>query len=143
VVALISLVLLAISAPIASQDPNISPIQYAKIRASEPVELRSGDLLMAEFIMYHIDTNISQSYHLYIKSDEIFRTGRYKLVSNGSAVGIWYSIYTSRLELAINLYSFINLLPNLDVSTQIEKTNISNLDLIINLGNNKIYLSHS
>ncbi len=143
VIASISLILLAVSAPIASQDPNISPIQYARIRSSEPIELSLGDLLMAKIIVYHIDKTTSQSYHIYIKSDEIFKTGMYRLVSNGSAVGIWYPIYTSRLESAINLYSFINSLPNLNIITQTEENNILNLDLIFNIGNTKVYLSYS
>ncbi len=143
VIALISLILLAISAPIASQDPNISPIQYAKARASETVELHLEDLLMAKIIMHNIDVDMHQLYHLYIKSDEIFRTGRYRLVMNGSAVGIWYPVYTSRLESALNLYSFINSLPSIDVTTQIGENDIQNLNLIFSTGNNEVYLSYS
>ena len=140
IITIASLILFTFTTPIAAQDPNISPIQYAKIRRSEPVQLTSEDLVSVKFILKRMEY-ISSTHTLYIHSFQLYRTGRYRLVLGREAVGIWYPIYTCKLEQAIELYSFINKLPKPKTVVIIHESEIPiSHNLIYNTGITQVYL---
>ncbi|WP_187286338.1 hypothetical protein [Desulfurococcus mucosus] len=114
---LASMLMFIATAPIAAQDPNISPIQYARIRNSESVPLSMGDILIAKSFLGQLD--VSSVSQLYLTSSRLYMTGMYRLTPQGSAVGIWLPTYTSRFKEALGLTSFIDKLqlPAIHLST--------------------------
>jgi len=138
--ALLGLALFVVAAPIASQDPNISPIQYARARQSETIPLDISDIIEAEFIL-----KVSERENYYTYSYITYKTGAYRLSRNPAegAIGIWYPVLTTKLKSAIGLYSFINKLqvPNIEVLTfsEFEYANF-NINLIYNSRKNYLYV---
>jgi hypothetical protein len=140
VIALLGLMLFVIAAPIASQDPNISPIQYAKARQSDVVPLDISDVKEARFILVLGERKIYYTY-----SYAVYKTGAYRLSSNPEerAVGIWYPVFTTRLASAVGLYSFLNKLqvPDMEVLTYNELLYFnSDSDLIFNSQRNYVFI---
>jgi hypothetical protein len=136
IIALLGLLLFVATAPIAAQDPNISPIQYARARNSDPISLSPSDMLKAEAIIGHLYGAIK----LDLVASRLYRTGTYKWVGNATVVGVWLPSYTCKLEAAIGLFSFINKAnsPITAVLTP-DKAN-RNLPLIFNTGDERVYL---
>jgi hypothetical protein len=138
--ALLGLALFVVTAPIASQDPNISPIQYARARQSETIPLDISDIIEAEFIL-----KVSERENYYTYSYITYKTGAYRLSRNPAegAIGIWYPVLTTKLKSAIGLYSFINKLQvsNIEVLTlnEFEYANF-NINLIYNSRKNYLYV---
>jgi hypothetical protein len=140
VIALLGLMLFVIAAPIASQDPNISPIQYAKAHQSDVVPLDISDVKEARFILVLGERKIYYTY-----SYAVYKTGAYRLSSNPEerAVGIWYPVLTTRLASAVGLYSFLNKLqvPDMEVLTYNELLYFnSDSDLIFNSQRNYVFI---
>jgi hypothetical protein len=140
VIALLGLMLFAIAAPIASQDPNISPIQYAKARQSDVVPLDISDVKEARFILILGERKIYYTY-----SYAVYKIGAYRLSSipEERAVGIWYPVFTTRLASAVGLYSFLNKLqaPDMEVLTYNEWLYFnSDSDLIFNSQRNYVFI---
>jgi hypothetical protein len=135
---LLGLALFVVAAPIASQDPNISPIQYARARQSDVIPLDISDIIEAEIIL-----KISERENYYTYSYITYKTGAYRLSENPAeaAVGIWYPVLTTKLKSAIELYSFINKLqaPNIEVLTPNE-FEYANLNLVYNSRKNYLYV---
>jgi hypothetical protein len=102
VTALLGLVLFAVTTPIAAQDPNISPIQYAKIRGIPQLEIDNSLLLKASISieMTH-STNLDV---LWIHSRDTFVK---KIVYTGAGLKTEY-YYSNTLIEAMELYSFLN-----------------------------------
>jgi hypothetical protein len=140
IIALLGLTLLVVTAPIAAEDPNISPIQYAKMRQSEIVPLDLSDIVEATFIL-----RVNERYAYYMYSHSMYKTGMYRLSTNPEerAVGIWYPVFTTKLKSAIELYSFLNKLqpPEMEVLTPSEWKNADfNMNLIYNSHRNFVYV---
>jgi|GEM_PF-3021560 len=139
--ALSGFILLTLAAPIAAGDPNISPIQYAKVRQSEVVTLDIGDFAEASFIL-----KVNEIPSLYMFSYNVYRIGGYRLSyfnPTEKAIGLWYPVLTAKLKSAIELYSFLNKLrlPYIEVLTysELEYAN-SNWDLIFNSQKDLVYV---
>jgi hypothetical protein len=140
IIALLGLMLFAMAAPIASQDPNISPIQYAKARQSDVVPLDISDVKEARFVLILGERKIYYTY-----SYAVYKIGAYRLSSNPEerAVGIWYPVFTTRLASAVGLYSFLNKLqaPDMEVLTYNEWLYFnSDSDLIFNSQRNHVFI---
>jgi hypothetical protein len=140
IIALLGLTLFIAAAPIASQDPNISPIQYAKARQSEIVSLGISDIREAEFAL-----KLGGKEVYYVYSHTIYKTGAYRLSNNPEerAVGIWYPVPTTKLKSAIELQSFVNKLPepSIEVLTSNEwEYAILNINLIYNSHRNYLFI---
>jgi hypothetical protein len=133
-VALLGLALFAAVVPVAALDPNISPIQYAKVRQSEIVPLEPGDFVEARLVLEMGD---GLTYYTY--SHSAYKTGMYRLSTKPEekAVGIWYPVLTTKLKSAVELYSFLLKLrpPNIVILTHSERRSA---DLCMNL----VYNSH-
>jgi len=122
---LLVILLIASAATIASHDPNISPIQFAAIRGSEHVPLSAGDIIKAQFIVEHLETYSIREIGIY--SVELFKTGTYRRTGIG---GVWTPVMTSKLEVALNLYIFIQ---NLDyIKKFIQITTLDNEENLLN-----------
>ena len=135
--------LFLITGPIAAQDPNISPIQYAKMRQSEIVPINLGDVVEATFIIRASERSTQATYYVY--SYVTYKTGAYRLSANPEekAIGIWYPVLTTRLKSAVELCSFLNKLqpPNMEVSTLSEQRSADlYMNLVYNSLRNLVYM---
>jgi hypothetical protein len=140
VAALVGLALFIAVAPIATQDPNISPIQYAKIRQCETVPIEPSDIAEAKFVLRASD---GLAYYTY--SHSTYKTGMYRLSTNPEerAVGIWYPVLTTRLKSAIELCSFLNKLrpPNMEVLMLSERRSADfDMNLVYNSYRDFVYV---
>jgi hypothetical protein len=99
------------AAPIASQDPNISPIQYNKVREIPQFEINIALLLKASIVISLIQpVNIDV---LGVYSENLFIE---KIVYTSAGLKTEYR-YSNPLIKAMELYSFINSIrvPKLEV----------------------------
>ncbi|MCC6020605.1 MAG: hypothetical protein LM577_04485 [Thermoproteaceae archaeon] len=101
-VALLGLALLAAVAPVAAQDPNISPIQYAKIREAPQVKIDATLFLKASILVELSKSSNVET--LWIYSKDIFVK---KIVYTSAGLRTEYS-YSSPIIEAAELYSFLN-----------------------------------
>jgi hypothetical protein len=102
IIALLGLTLFIAAAPIASQDPNISPIQYAKAREMSQFEINIALLLKASIVISLIQpVNIDV---LGVYSENLFIE---KIVYTSAGLKTEY-LYSNPLIKAMELYSFIN-----------------------------------
>jgi hypothetical protein len=135
IIALLGLMLFVIAAPIASQDPNISPLQYAKAREAPIIELTYTDIIKASILIEKLrpETNI----RLIIYSENNF----VKKIVYTARGGIAEYIFSNKLVETIGLYSFINKVsvPQIKVIDSIK--NISE-DLVVNFGEETILCSY-
>jgi hypothetical protein len=126
VIALAGLALFVVVAPTAAQDPNISPIQYAKIREAPQLEIDSALLLKASIV-----TGMTSSADvdvLWIHSRDIFLE---KIVYTGAGLKTEYR-YSNALIKAVELYAFINHVKTPKLEALVE--NIYGTDKVIDLG---------
>jgi hypothetical protein len=111
IIALLGLTLFIAAAPIASQDPNISPIQYNKVREIPQFEINIALLLKASIVISLIQpVNIDV---LGVYSENLFIE---KIVYTSAGLKTEYR-YSNPLVKAMELYSFINSIrvPKLEV----------------------------
>jgi hypothetical protein len=126
IVALAGLALFVAVAPTAAQDPNISPIQYAKIREVPRLEINSALLLKASIVIgmtSSVDVDV-----LWIYSRGLFVE---KIVYTGAGLKTEYC-YSNALIKAMELYAFINHVKTPKLEALIE--NVYGTDKVIDLG---------
>jgi len=124
--------LFLMTGPVAAQDPNISPIQYARIREVPQLEIDSTLLLKASII-----AGIARSANvdvLWVHSRDTFVE---KIVYTGAGLKTEY-YYSNALIKAIELYIFINRMKIPKLEALIE--NIHRADKVIDMGE-KEYVS--
>jgi hypothetical protein len=129
-IALLGLFLM--TGPVAAQDPNISPIQYARIREAPQLEIDNTLLLKASIIAEMAQsTNVDV---LWIHSRDTFVE---KIVYTGAGLKTEY-YYSNALIKAVELYIFINRMKIPKLEALIE--NIHRADKVIDMGE-KEYVS--
>jgi len=131
-IALLGITLLTIAAPIAARDPNISPIQYAKVREAPMIDLTIADLAKANIFMGKVEARINT--YFIIQSESSFIK---KIVHTGRG-GIVEYVLSSKLVEAINLYSSIHKIsiPRITVINSLNNT--STYNLLVNFGEEKV-----
>jgi len=131
-IALLGITLLTIAAPIAARDPNISPIQYAKVREAPMIDLTIADLAKANIFMGKVEARINT--YFIIQSESSF----IKKIVYTSRGGIAEYVLSSRLVEAINLYSFIHKIsiPRITAIKSLNST--STYNLLVNFGEEKV-----
>jgi hypothetical protein len=100
--ALLGLALFVVAAPIASQDPNISPIQYASAREAPIIELTHTDLTKACTLIEKLSLGTNE--HVIVYSENNFIK---KIVYTARGEVAEY-VFSNKLVEAIGLYSFIH-----------------------------------
>ncbi len=137
----LSTILFLLTAPIAAQDPNISPISYAEIREAPPITIGPTEMAKASIIANLVDNsyvNLGNKI-IYIYSSE---THIEKIVYTGRGGVIEYT-FTNPLLKATETYTFINSLPQLKITALREpSSNATSLIKILDFGKESIMLSY-
>jgi len=135
IIALLGLMLFVIATPIASQDPNISPLQYAKAREAPIIELTYTDIIKANILIEKLRPEMNIRLIMYSENNFV------KKIVYTSSGEISEYILSNKLVETIGLYSFINKVsvPQIKVIDSIK--NISE-DLVVNFGEETILRSY-
>jgi hypothetical protein len=102
ILALLGLALFVVAAPIASQDPNISPIQYARAREAPIIELTYTDLIKAHTLIEKL--SLGRNERIIVYSENTFT----KKIVYTAGGGVTEYVFSNKLVEAIGLYSFIH-----------------------------------
>lgn len=123
-----ALMLLAVAAPIASHDPNISPIQYAVIREIPQIEITQEDLVRAAMTVRLTDALAVNSIHTFSKETFVE-----KIVYTGRGLQVEYR-YTSPIRAALDLYTFLTWRDGLKSQALDPSSYVGDYDLVLNFG---------
>jgi len=139
-IALVSLLLVVVSVPIASHDPNVSPIEYARIRGAGEVELSPTDILEAQevnFLLSDDPLELKGVLQNLVFKSEVMEVGQYTPIGGPT----WAPTLSNRLKEALSLLWFISGQQGYDIKITLSDDGMPPNNRVYDSGRSQIFFN--